>query len=64
MTFTPNVQCRVCSSFMVFVQRRGSSEGLWVCPVCTAKCRTVRVEQDGDEDTEVRSTSEKRVIPM
>jgi hypothetical protein len=64
MTFTPNVQCRGCTSLMVFLQRRGSSEGLWVCPVCAAKCRTVSVEQDEDEDTGLRSNSEKRVNPI
>jgi len=64
MIVTPNVQCRVCTSFMVFVQRRGSSEGLWVCPVCAAKCRTASVERDEDEDTGLRSSSEKRVIVL
>jgi hypothetical protein len=64
MTVTPNVQCRGCSLFMVFVQRRGSSEALWVCPVYAAKVRTVPVEQDEDEDTIVRSNSIKRGIPI
>jgi len=46
MAFTPRVLCRVCTSAIVFIQRRGSSEGLWVCPVCAARRRMVHGEQD------------------
>lgn len=54
MAFTSRVQRRFCTALMVFVQRRGSSEGLWVCPVRAASRRIVRVEE---EETEERGGS-------
>ena len=50
MPFTPKVQCKTCTSLMVFAQRRGSSEGLWVCPVCAARRRIIDVGRDEDEE--------------
>ena len=50
MKFTHREHCRMCSSVMIYVQRRGSSEGLWVCPVCSTRRRIIRVEQDEDEE--------------
>jgi hypothetical protein len=50
MARTPAVECRRCNSLMVFVQGRGSSEGLWICPVCEARRRIAGGEQEGTHE--------------
>jgi len=50
MSPTRRVRCKRCASLMVFVQRRGSSEGLWLCPVCAASRRIVLGEQGDFEE--------------
>jgi transposase-like protein len=48
------MKCATCSATMVLVQRRGSSEGRWICPVCASTRRpTQSTDQYHDQDAQV-----------
>lgn len=59
MAITPTIECRRCRSLMRFVQARGSSEGIWLCPVCAASRRISCGEQE-DTHESVHSDSFSR----
>lgn len=39
MRHTGSVRCTLCKSIMVFVHQRGSTGGMFVCPVCASQQR-------------------------
>lgn len=39
MRHTTSVRCTLCNSIMVFVQKRGSANGMFICPVCAEQKR-------------------------
>jgi ribosomal protein L37AE/L43A len=43
------MRCRTCNSIMVYVQRRGASHGVWICPVCASARRGRPSSPDEDE---------------
>jgi hypothetical protein len=43
------MRCKRCNTVMVYVQRRGTSQGMWLCPVC-ASARRVRLSLPDEEE--------------
>lgn len=39
-------KCTVCNAEMMYVQRRGASEGMLVCPVCASKRQVPSAQQE------------------
>ncbi len=48
--------CGSCGSIMTFTQRRGSSEGVWICPVCDVSKRTTPRQTDSGQAAEKEKT--------
>jgi ribosomal protein L37AE/L43A len=54
-----NHTCPTCGSVMTFIQRRGSSSGVWLCPICSSS-RKVNVPRPDDDEPDFDGNSDRR----
>jgi uncharacterized Zn finger protein (UPF0148 family) len=53
-----NQRCSRCGTSMIYIQRRGDSEGTWACPVC-GSVRRLRCEDPAQPSDDREPTDPK-----